>query len=135
MQKNKKIGIIIIYIILLSGLYFNIPSKTSYEGVSNFDWWSNDIMISDMMYCENFDVNKLFLYEITPDIIFPDDATKAEGIQPKMFANGEYFDKDLYKQYTSNIVIQRYFYRFMNNTWHGSNLKLLNILYFINCAL
>ncbi len=77
---NKQICYIAIYLVFFLGLLVNIPSKTAYEGVSDFDWWSNDIMISDMMYFENYDSDGFFLNAVTPDDIAPNNAYDAEGV-------------------------------------------------------
>ncbi len=52
-----------------------------------------------------------------------------------MFRNGQYFDKKMYHQYTSNIVIQRFAYRFFDKLFSDNHDFLLNLLYYINCAL
>lgn len=127
--------LIIIFVIVFIGLWANLPASISYEGVQDFDWWSNDIMISDMMYAENYEIDNLFLYAVTPSMLHPQEETKALGIQPKMFRNNEYFEKDQYKQYTSNIVIQRFLFRFLVNYLPVTHSTLLEILYGLYCLL
>lgn len=126
---------IIIFVIIFTGLCINLPAKISYEGVANFDWWSNDIMISDMMYYENYGSDGYFLNSVTPDDISPNNPLEAEGVQPEMFKDGEFFEKNVYHQYTSNIVIQRFFYRWIDTLLYNSHDTLLKVLYLINCAL
>ena len=132
---NKKICYVVIYLVLFIGLLINIPSKTAYDGVADFDWWSNDIMISDMMYSENFDLDGYFLNAVSPGDIAPDNAFEAEGVQPEMFKKGQYFEKGMYKQYTSNIVIQRFVYRLLDRLFINNHAFLLKFLYCINSAL
>lgn len=133
----KKYGVTALtLIVLLVGLWKNIPSKLSDNGVENFDWWSNDIMISDLMYRQNYQLDNSFMNIITPTMICGDDNwPEAKGVQEEMFRNGIAFDRNTFKQYTSNIVIQRYLYAFLDRILPCSNKALLSYLYAITCFL
>ncbi|MCQ2516384.1 MAG: hypothetical protein MJ094_05925 [Saccharofermentans sp.] len=101
--------------------------------MANFDWWSNDMMITDMMYDEHYSSNDPLLRAIAPTSFYPDDYHKAEGLIPNAFINNEVFDEELFYQYTSNIVIQRYLYRLINSSSLFSHSEVLQVLYFFNC--
>lgn len=120
---------------LAAGLWLNLPAKLSENGVANFDWHSNDIMISDLIYRQNYGTDSLFLQQITPGTLSPEDRSKAEGVQQQVFAQGGSFDRTLFQTYNSNVVVQRYQYAALDALLPVSNGTLLVILQGLNCLL
>lgn len=123
------------FIVLFLGLFFNIPSRICNDGISNFDWTSNGILISDLMYEQNYESDPLVLNSIFSAHICPEDWHQAEGIIEQRFINENPFEKEKFGSYTSNIVIQRFFYVLLDNILPISNENLLRVLEIVNCLL
>ena len=135
MKTTKKVTLPIIFFIFFMGLLLNIPAKISYEGVADIDWWSNDILLTDLMRYEDYGSEDLFLYSVTPSMLCPKDANQAYGEIRKMFIDNMSFDKNYYKQYTSNIVLQRYLFRGLIKILPISREAFLHFLYIFYCLL
>lgn len=139
MKKNgfKDLCFVLISLFFLTIGFFINPSKIiSQDGQYNFDYWSNDIMISDLMYDNNFETDSLFLKSISPPVL--EEYTKkddVEGMLPKMFYDNKTFPKELFRSYTSNITIHRYIYSFLENILPFSNRVIINAFYLLNSIL
>lgn len=133
-KRENIVATVLCVLILTTGLYYNFPLVFGSYGITAFDWWSNGIMISDLMYYENYETEGQFLNVVTPSMIYPEDITKAQWVYEEMFGNYETFQADEFTQYTSNLVIQRYFYHLMLDVLPISHSALLDVLAFVNCA-
>lgn len=135
--KSNICFILVSIVILTICLLINPASKLSEQGISNFDWWSNDIMIADLIYNENFENDSLFQKVITPPMLVDDeeDFGKAENIIKNKFFNNETFSKELFGVYTSNITAHRFIYRALNKIPNLSNEQVISIIETSNCLL
>lgn len=124
-------------LILFLGFWTNSPLYLSENGVYNFDSTSNNIMISDLMYRQNFGVNGLFLKSITYQQLISEykDLGSPKDIVLNMFNNNQTFPKEEFIPYTSNITMHRYVYAFFDNILPVSNKTLINLFEIINCLL
>lgn len=87
------------------------------------------------MYRQNYQFGNYFMKIVTPTMISGDNPLEVEGVQEEMFRNGITFDQNTFKQYTINIVIQRFLYAFLDRALNCSNEDLLSYLYTITCFL
>ena len=76
---------------------------------THFDWWSDNLMIDDLMYHEHYKDHYAFTMQVPPSRL-ADNIEKAEWIPYDTYINGETFDVELWEEYTGNIVAQRYIY-------------------------
>lgn len=134
MKKSICTTILCVFILTM-GLWYNFPLIIRDHGVEAFDWWSNGIMIADMMYYETYEEEGIFLNMVRPSILYPEDYTEAYGIYEKMFDSYQVFELETYEQYTSNVVVQRYLYHLLLDILPISHNTLLMILEFINCLM
>lgn len=135
---NNNICFILIAISILTiCLIINPTSKLSEQGISNFDWWSNDIMIADLMYNKNFDNDKLLQKIITPDIIVESgqEGIALENAVKNKFINNETFSKELFKTYSSNITAHRFIYSIIDKLLNISNERTVFMFEIMNCLL
>lgn len=144
MTKNKKtpllkrLYVLLCFVLLLAGAALNIPTKlcNNASGTAHLDWWSNDLLIADMMYSQNYGSDT---WEIR--IAFPPNIQKLTGqdnvewVQSEMFRNNETFEKDFFVPYSSNIVAQRYYYKLLDAVLPVSNGVLLKLMYLSNALL
>lgn len=134
-KKTSILFCVISIVILTCGFWFNPASRFSEAGVANFDLFSNDIMISDLMYRENFGVDSLFLKAITPTQIQEVNGTtdNTDGILLNMFSDHLTFQKEIFFSYRSNLTVQRVVYGVADAVLPVSNRNLVSILQFMNC--
>lgn len=134
-QKNVIISLIACFVILLVGFGANLPAYTSSDAVLDFDWWSESILVSDLIYNQNYDSESAFLHCVSPMTINPEDWTKAQGIVTEYFIDNRAFDESMFSRYDSNIVVQHYIYRALDRILPISNVWLLRFLHAINYTL
>ena len=91
-RKSNRIFFIISVITLFCSFYFNFPIYFSDYGDPDFDSWSNGIMISDIMFNENFPTDSSFAKIITPGTNLYDGTHIESG-------------DDLYRAYLSKLHI------------------------------
>lgn len=141
MEKCKKknlfrvLYIALCFLMLLGGAVTNLPAKlcNNASGTAHLDWWSNDLLIADMMYNQNYDNDKLELHFVFPPTIEKlTGLDNVEWVQSNMFQNRETFAQEDFIMYSSNIVGQRFFYGAVDKVLPVSNGTLLKILYLLN---
>lgn len=120
-------------IILLGGLWFNWPLNFSVDAVDHFDDWSQGIMISDLMYQDNYG-GSLFIQIITPPMLNQLGYSDTIGVLENAFVEGRSFPQEDFAQYISNICIHGHFYRLLNAILPISNKALITLLKFICCV-
>lgn len=132
---TDRVKILACFLILFIGFCLNLPIYTSEDGVNDFDWYSESLLVSDLMYHQNYAGTSAFLYGIAPEALCPDDWTKAQGVMTAHFINEEPLGQEQFGNYTSNLVVQHFFYRLVDALLPVSNTNLLRILHGLNCAL
>lgn len=137
MLKTKKINILVclIFSFFFICLMKNFTVQTADYGDKNFDPWSENIMIADLNYYKYFNKNSSFLKAICPGYIVNDGYVirDANEIYFTHIKNEHYKEED-YKEYTSNLVLHRYFYHFVSDII-TNNETLISVLHAINAAL
>lgn len=125
------------FVILFAGFAVNLPDKLSSQGVKNFDSWSNDIMISDLMYLQHYGLDTALQKSIAPPDLQQVYGTEidASRLQIQVFEEGKTFPKEIFKKYDSNVTIQRFLYAFLDRVLPVNNATLLLVLKGLNCAL
>lgn len=125
------------FVILFAGFAANLPDKLSSQGVKNFDSWSNDIMISDLMYLQHYGLDTALQKSIAPPDLQQVYGTEidASRLQNQVFAEGKTFPKEVFQKYDSNVTIQRFLYAFLDRVLPVNNATLLLVLKGLNCAL
>ena len=123
-----------LFAIFFIGILLNYP-YTHYVEPDGFDMWSNNIMVSDMIYCEHYGLDTVFLQEITPVIEEEIFGYSSKELQKELFESGTAIAKEHFITYHSNIVLQRYGYAFLNEILPVSGEVLLLILLVINVGL
>lgn len=134
-KQNIFIGISII--VLFISTFFNVGSRViDGDWYKNFDLFSNGIMIADMNYRQNYQVDSYFQKIIHPGMVMKDGIQIKSGqdLYDTYVSNGKY-DKEDYKSYYSNITIHRYVYAFFDKILPFSNNTTINIFYMINALL
>lgn len=137
-QLLRRLYVLLCLALLLAGAALNLPTKLSNNasGTDHLDWWSNDLLIADLMYSQNYGSDT---WEIR--IAFPPNIQKLTGqdnvewVQSEMFRNNQTFDKDFFVPYSSNLVAQRYLYKLADTVLPVSNGVLLKALYLMNALL
>ena len=105
--------ILVCFALLVVGAVTNLPAKLSggTSGTSHLDWWSNDLLIADLMYNQNYDNDEWELHYMYPPTVQElTGQDNVEWIQADMFRNNETFAREDFITYYSNIVAQRYVY-------------------------
>lgn len=137
-QLLRRLYVLLCLALLLAGAALNLPTKlcNNASGTDHLDWWSNDLLIADLMYSQNYGSDT---WEIR--IAFPPNIQKLTGqdnvewVQSEMFRNNQTFDKDFFVPYSSNLVAQRYLYKLADAVLPVSNGVLLKALYLMNALL
>lgn len=132
---KNKVKIFACFLILCIGFCLNLPVQTTVDGFSDFDWWSESLLVSDLIYYQNYEATSVFTYGVSPETICPDDWTKAQGVVTEHFINDKAFEQEMFGNYTSNLVVQHFFFRLMDSLLPVSNTNLLRILHLLNCTL
>lgn len=127
--------ILVCFALLVVGAVTNLPAKLSSgtSGTSHLDWWSNDLLIADLMYNQNYDNDEWELHYMYPPTVQElTGQDNVEWIQADMFRNNETFAREDFITYYSNIVAQRYVYAALDKLLPVSNGVLLRALYLLN---
>ncbi len=139
-HKNKKIiSYLAIAIFLFITGYINIPGRLSIDDVYlNFDMHSENIMVSDLMYHENYN-NSIFLKVITPTMkVYGNNISSHILNNPEeitdTYINSKVYDENNFKDYDSNLCMHRYFYHIVSDVL-GNHKMTLIFLHFINIFL
>lgn len=137
---KKKICFAVVSIVLMTiSLFVNPSGYISEYGNKNFDCWSESILISDMQYNKKYNCSTVFIKQLNSEILtslFGGKTNEYENTVKNDYINGsDKYEESGYSDYLSNIVIQRYFYRFINSHFDISNSIKVNIFYLMNCAL
>lgn len=137
MLKKQNIFITISVIVLFISTYFNFGSKTiEGEWYRNFDLFSNGIMIADMNYRQNYEVDSYFQKSIYPGMVMKNGTEIKSGQDIyNVYVEGEKYDIEDYKNYYSNITIHRYVYAFFDKILPLSNSTTIMIFYMANAFL
>lgn len=120
-------------IVLFGGLWFNWPLNFSRDAVDHFDDWSHGIMISDLIYQDNYG-ESLFVQSISPTTLNKLGYTDTIGVLENAFIEEQSFPLETFGAYTSNVCIHGHIYRLLNAVLPISNRFLILLLKFICCA-
>lgn len=131
--KRKKILIVLLFLLLFSSLWFNYPQYLSEYSNSNFDSWSNGIMVSDLSYRQNYKIDNSFLKAISPGMVVNNGTIINSGDDiVKAYQNNDKYQKNDYGTYQSNLCWHKYLYRFIDKFIPVSNYSMIQILYLLN---
>lgn len=131
---------IIVFLLFIVSFGFCIPQYTTEKedwgmySVEHFDWWSDNLMINDLMYHEHYNDHYAFMMNVMPSRL-ADSNDKTEWIPYDTYIRGEVFNVDLWEEYTGNIVIQRFLYYFFDKVLPCNGKEILIILRGINVIL
>lgn len=140
-NKQKYICFFIASVLLFSVAFvFNSTGYLSTESDGNFDWWSESLIYADMMYHKDYPNEKMELNKG----LDPDKLAETYGGEWKDYENqvelayrnsDNHYKKTDFSDYTSNIVIQRFFFRFIDEIAPTSNTLKVHLFHFINSLL
>lgn len=133
--KNINLKYLILVIFTTIIMLINFPYKISHYGKDNFDWWSNEIMLADMMYVEDFGYDSLFQKVITPNSDIGYEPENRINLVYNYYTSNAKFEKRSYETYYSNLTIQRYFYNIINFLTGNNHKITIRILYIVNTLL
>lgn len=136
-KQKEKIFIGISITILFIATFFNIALKTTdLDWVKDFDSFSNGIMIADMNYRDNYQVDSYFQKVVFPGLILKngEQINSGQDVYDTYVNNGKY-DKEDYRVYNSSMTIHRYTYNFFNKISPFSKSTNIMIFYIINALL
>lgn len=141
-MKRKTLFLITIFFLFVTAFGLCLPQYfTEYEdrgsySVNHFDWWSDNMMIDDLMYHRHYDGHYLFTMNISwSRLVDEDKFADAEWIPYDAYTQDKIFDRELWEEYTGNIVIQRFFYELIDKLLPFSGKSVLLILRSINVIL
>ena len=140
-KKQKIMCFFLASIFIFTATFFVNPSRyLSDESESNFDWWSESLIYADLLYHNEYqDSNVTFSKSLIPtklSKIYGGNWSDYENSvkDAYLFGDNQYKESD-YGDYTSNIVVQRFFYNFLDNVLPFSNSLKIRLFYILHCLL
>ncbi len=130
--KYKTIFIFISMLILVPSFYFNITSYTTNSGINEIDSFSEGLMISDMMYNNNYINESMFLKVIHPLVGLIHGETGAPDEILSRYVNNKSYDQVEYATYESNITAHRLIYNFIDNLFPNNKSNVVGTIKLIN---
>ncbi|MEE1219590.1 MAG: hypothetical protein U0L20_06685 [Ruminococcus sp.] len=119
---------------------FNSTGYLSNESDGNFDWWSESLIYSDLIYSKEYpNENTIFNKSLIPSKLVEEYGGELQDYENQIRlayqnSNNQYKKSD-FVDYKSNIVIQRYLFRFLDSVLPFSNNLKIHLFHFINCLL
>ena len=125
-----------VFVICSICLYFNFTTFTTDYGDTNFDLWSENIMVADLNYHDNYSNKKVFLNVITPGSKVLNESHIIENPEEitMKYISGSKFNEEDYKEYTSNICGHRYIYYLIDSILTSKENTLV-IMHAFNCIM
>lgn len=140
-NKQKIICFFFASVFLFSAAFIlNSTGYLSNESDGNFDWWSESLIYADVMYNKDYpDESKIFDKGLSPSKLaetYGGEWNDYENQVRLAYQDSDnHYNKSDYGDYTSNIVIQRFFFRFLDNVLPISNTLKIHLFHFLNCLL
>jgi len=111
-----------VFLLLLAGLWYNLPNRMSGEQIDRADSYSNNIMLADLLYHRQNGGQTAFL-------VFPKLPILMEPYELEhIVTDGGELVAEKFIPYRSNLVAQRYLYRFMDKVLPLSPLHRLRVI-------
>lgn len=140
-NKQKYICFFIASVLLFSVAFiFNSTVYLSNESDGNFDWWSESMIYADIMYHNDYPNEKMeFSKSLTPSKLIEQYGGEWKDYENQVrlaYQNSDnHYKKSDFIDYTSNIVIQRFPFRFIDRILPISNTLKIHLFHFINSLL
>ena len=140
-NRQKYVFFFIASVIMFSVAFmFNSTGYLSSESDGNFDWWSESLTYADLLYSKEYpDENQIFNKSLSPSKLADEYGGEWSDYENQVrlaYKNSDTnYKKSDFGDYTSNIVIQRYFFRFFDNILPISNSLKIHLFHLLNCLL
>ena len=140
-NRQKYVFFFIASVIMFSVAFmFNSTGYLSSESDGNFDWWSESLTYADLLYSKEYpDENQIFNKSLSPSKLADEYGGEWSDYENQVrlaYKNSDTnYKKSDFGDYTSNIVIQRYFFRFFDNILPISISLKIHLFHLLNCLL
>lgn len=139
-EKRKYLCFYFVSVLLFTASFWYLPSSVLSESTNqNFDWWSESIIYADIMYHTDFPSESAALPQTLnlPRLIehYGVMHNYEDYVKIAYETGNVTFEKRDYEAYTSNVVIQRFFFRLLDHVLPCSNTTKIALYRFLNCLL